>query len=47
VSWARPILPPTPNAGMADLEEKRLQLNDALERARLRAEEHVAARTRK
>lgn len=47
VSWARPILPPPPNAGMADLEEKRLQLNHALERARLRAEEHVAARTRK
>ncbi|MGB6133236.1 MAG: lysophospholipid acyltransferase family protein [Acidobacteriaceae bacterium] len=46
VSWARLILPPPPTADAELLEEKRQELNEALERARLRAEAHFAARER-
>ena len=42
VSWSRRVEAPGTDA--AALEAKRAELNDALERARLRAEEHVAAR---
>ena len=42
VSWTRTILPPPPNAGVDDLEAKRQELNDALERARIRAENHLS-----
>jgi len=41
VSWARPVAAPAPDADPATLEAKRLELNDALERARLRAEQHL------
>ena len=44
VSWARAVAPPSADADPATLESKRQELNDALERARLRAEEHVAQR---
>jgi lysophospholipid acyltransferase (LPLAT)-like uncharacterized protein len=47
VSWSRRIDPPAPGADAAALEAKRGELNDALERARARAEEHLARRTRK
>ncbi len=40
VSWSRLILPPLPNADTEMLEEKRQELNAALERARARAEAH-------
>lgn len=43
VSWSRPVLPPAALADSAALEATRLQLNDALERARLAAESHFAA----
>jgi hypothetical protein len=46
VSWARPVEAPAADADAASLEAKRDELNAALERARLRAEEHVASRTR-
>jgi lysophospholipid acyltransferase (LPLAT)-like uncharacterized protein len=42
VSWSRRIDPPTPDADGPALEAKREELNQALERARLRAEEHLA-----
>ncbi|HTX42310.1 MAG TPA: lysophospholipid acyltransferase family protein [Acidobacteriaceae bacterium] len=42
VSWARLVLPPLPTADAEMLEEKRRQLNDALERARARAEEYFS-----
>jgi lysophospholipid acyltransferase (LPLAT)-like uncharacterized protein len=42
VSWSRKIDPPSADADAATLEVKRAELNQALERARLRAEEHVA-----
>ena len=42
VSWARKVAAPAPDADAAALEAKRQELNDALERARLRAEEHFA-----
>jgi lysophospholipid acyltransferase (LPLAT)-like uncharacterized protein len=42
VSWSRRIDPPAPDADAATLEAKRAELNDALDRARLRAEEHLA-----
>jgi lysophospholipid acyltransferase (LPLAT)-like uncharacterized protein len=42
VSWARPITGVSPLAGGEELETKRQELNDALERARLRAEHHLA-----
>lgn len=44
VSWARTVAPPAAEADSTTLEAKRQELNDALERARLRAEEHVAKR---
>jgi len=44
VSWARPVVPPAADADSAALEATRQELNDALERARVRAEEHVAQR---
>lgn len=44
VSWARTVAPPAADADSATQEAKRQELNDALERARLRAEEHVAKR---
>ncbi len=42
VSWARPIVNIPAGAGPAELETHRQQLNDALERARLQAETHLA-----
>lgn len=42
VSWARAVMPPGADADAATLEAKRVELNDALERARLRAEAHLA-----
>ena len=44
VSWARPVEAPSPDADAAALEAKRLELNAALERARLRAEAYFAPR---
>jgi lysophospholipid acyltransferase (LPLAT)-like uncharacterized protein len=44
VSWARRVEAPAPDADAATLEAKREELNGALERARLRAEEHVTRR---
>lgn len=44
VSWAHPVAAPAPDADTATLEAKRMELNEALERARLRAEEHLARR---
>ncbi|MGB6156987.1 MAG: lysophospholipid acyltransferase family protein [Acidobacteriaceae bacterium] len=46
VSWARTVSAPEPDADAAVLEAKRVELNEALERARLRAEEHIAKRRR-
>ena len=40
VSWARAVAAPPPDADDTALEAKRLELNDALERARLNAERH-------
>jgi lysophospholipid acyltransferase (LPLAT)-like uncharacterized protein len=40
VSWMRKLPAPTPTANEAELEAVRVELNAALERARLRAEEH-------
>ncbi len=45
VSWARSVAAPAADADAATLEAKRLELNDALERARLRAEAKLAAPT--
>lgn len=47
VSWARAVDAPEPEADSATLEAKRVELNDALERARLAAEAQVAAWGRK
>ncbi|HTV16835.1 MAG TPA: lysophospholipid acyltransferase family protein [Acidobacteriaceae bacterium] len=47
VSWARHIDPPAPDASPEVLEASRAELNEALERARLRAEEHLARRPRR
>jgi lysophospholipid acyltransferase (LPLAT)-like uncharacterized protein len=44
VSWSRKIDPPAEDADAAALEAKRAELNDALERARLAAEKHLATR---
>jgi lysophospholipid acyltransferase (LPLAT)-like uncharacterized protein len=44
VSWSRRVEAPAPDADAAALEAKREELNHALERARLRAEEHLAQR---
>jgi lysophospholipid acyltransferase (LPLAT)-like uncharacterized protein len=43
VSWARAVDAPAEDADAATLEAKRLELNEALERARIRAEAHLAA----
>ncbi len=45
VSWARAVEAPAPNADPATLEAKRVELNAALERARMRAEEHLGIRS--
>ena len=42
VSWARAISPPHPDDSPETLEAKRVELNDALERARLQAEVHFS-----
>jgi lysophospholipid acyltransferase (LPLAT)-like uncharacterized protein len=42
VSWARAVSAPRADADAATLEAKRIELNDALERARMRAEAHFA-----
>lgn len=42
VSWARSVAPPSKDADPATLESVRMELNDALERARLQAEAHFA-----
>jgi lysophospholipid acyltransferase (LPLAT)-like uncharacterized protein len=42
VSWARAVAAPPADADAATLDAKRAELNDALEQARLRAEEHLA-----
>ena len=42
VSWARKVAAPAEDADAATLERTRQELNDALERARLRAERHFA-----
>ena len=41
VSWTRAVQPPATDADAAALENKRVELNEALERARLRAEKHL------
>jgi len=41
VSWARKVAAPAPDADAETLERTRLELNDALERARLHAEAHL------
>ncbi len=41
VSWAREVPAPAPDADDAELADKRNQLNDALERARMQAERHL------
>jgi len=41
VSWARAVTASAADADAAALEAKRVELNDALERARLRAEAHL------
>jgi|UPI0005D2605C lysophospholipid acyltransferase (LPLAT)-like uncharacterized protein len=43
VSWSRPVAPPSPDADAAALEDKRRELNDALERARTNAERYFAS----
>jgi hypothetical protein len=43
VSWARAVGAPRADADAAMLEAKRVELNDALERARGRAEAYFAA----
>lgn len=47
VSWARAVDAPQPGADAETMEAKRVELNDALERARLAAEAQVAAWGRK
>jgi len=44
VSWARAVEAPAADAAPATLEAKRVELNEALERARVRAEEHLGLR---
>jgi lysophospholipid acyltransferase (LPLAT)-like uncharacterized protein len=44
VSWSRRVEAPAHDADAATLEAKREELNSALERARLRAEQHLARR---
>jgi lysophospholipid acyltransferase (LPLAT)-like uncharacterized protein len=47
VSWARAVDAPGKDADTATLEAKRAELNNALERARLRAEKHLGRNTDK
>jgi lysophospholipid acyltransferase (LPLAT)-like uncharacterized protein len=47
VSWAQPVHAPRADADAAALETKRVELNEALERARMRAEEHLGLRSGK
>jgi lysophospholipid acyltransferase (LPLAT)-like uncharacterized protein len=47
VSWSRRVSAPAEDADATTLEAKRQELNDALERARLQAEAHVAGQIRK
>lgn len=47
VSWARPVQAPEADGDAATLEVKRVELNEALERARMRAEEHLGLRSGK
>ncbi len=42
VSWARKVAAPSPDADDTAIEEKRIELNDALERARLNAERYFS-----
>lgn len=44
VSWSRAVSPPAIDADAAALEAKRQELNDALERARLHAEQQVKSK---
>jgi lysophospholipid acyltransferase (LPLAT)-like uncharacterized protein len=44
LSWARYVAPPAADADAEAIEAKRQELNDTIERARLRAEEFVAQR---
>jgi lysophospholipid acyltransferase (LPLAT)-like uncharacterized protein len=44
VSWARAVAAPAADANPEELEAKRLELNAALERARLQAEAHLGNR---
>lgn len=44
VSWARAVTPPAPDAAPETLEAKREELNEALERARTKAERHFQKR---
>jgi len=44
VSWSRAVTAPAVDADAATLEAKRVELNDSLERARARAEEHLGLR---
>ena len=46
VSWSRKVDAPAPGADAETLERTRQELNDALERARLRAEKHFGAEGR-
>jgi len=41
VSWSRAVAPPAPDADAAALEAKRQELNEAIERTRQNAENHV------
>lgn len=42
VSWSRPVAPPPTDADAAALEAKRQELNEAMERARLNAEQYLS-----
>lgn len=46
VSWSRAVAPPPPDADAATLEAKRMELNEAIERARLNAENHIVLRSK-
>jgi lysophospholipid acyltransferase (LPLAT)-like uncharacterized protein len=45
VSWSRKVAAPGPDADADELEAKRKEVNEALERARFRAEEYFAKRS--
>lgn len=46
VSWSRAVAPPAKDADAAMLEAKRMELNEAMERARLNADNHIALRSK-